>query len=254
MISIYNTRYILGVFFSAIVISGCSASISEEDLALKRMLFGNWNSKNYESIAFDTENNFVDTLFSSAPYSNQQVVVPLYVIGGKYSVKQGLIFFEDAYFSYLRETADTSVKHYTINLYPRSIRFDHEKLFLQELSILESENPSAGLKGKWKTYNWCCMFERNSDNEFKGGIVEEILSFSDSADSAKFSSEYFFNTSFVPFTFYVSYEFNSNVIYINFKPVRHLDLPGTIAVMNDHKMNLFKTDPILFNRVNNKLQ
>jgi len=59
------------------------------------------------------------------------------------------------------------------------------------------------------------MFERNSDDGFKGGIVEEILSFSDSADSAKFSNEYFFNTSLVTLSFNISYELTSDVIYFN---------------------------------------
>lgn len=212
------------------------------------MLIGKWNSKNYESISFNHDDTFVDTLFASTPYSNQKVIVPLYVIEGKYLVKEGLIFFEDAYFNYLRESADTSVNHYTINLYPRSIRFDRGNLFLQEFSILESENSSGVLQGEWKTRNWCCMFDRNSDNEFKGGIVKEILSFSDNADSAKFSNEYFFNTTLVPLSFNISYEFTSNVIYINFKPIKSIDLPGTIAVINDDRMSLFKTDPILFER------
>jgi len=232
-----------------IILTCCSANISKEDQLLKEMLIGNWNSKNYESISFSNNDTFIDTLFTTTPYSNQKSIVPLYVIEGKFLVKDGLIFFEDAYFSYLRETTDTSVKHFTINLYQRSIRFDRNNLFLQELSILESENSTVSeLKGEWKTRNWCCMYERSSDNKFKGGIIEEILSFSDNADSAKFSNKYLFNTTLVPLSFNIAYEITSKVVYFNFKPVRHLDLPGTIAVINDGRMNLFKTDPILFER------
>jgi len=52
------------------------------------MLIGKWNSKNYESISFNNDDTFIDTLFTSTPYSNVKVIVPLYVIKGKYSVKK----------------------------------------------------------------------------------------------------------------------------------------------------------------------
>lgn len=157
------------------LLTGCENN--EEDQQLKDQLLGTWKSTNsyYKSYTFKEDNTFIDTSFV---LNDKSVLVPLDIIAGKYSIKDGLLTFYDIYLksskSIEQYTASYSFHYdpvYTINV-------QEDNLTINQKDIFESlSNSNSGIVGKWSHNRLFVVYSIFLENKYSGGTVNGIYDF-----------------------------------------------------------------------------
>lgn len=231
-------------------VQSCSGSMNEKsDEKLNEFIRGTWTSENFETITFNHDYSFTDTVFSEIPYQRTQPLIPLYIINGKYSIKNGMIHFNHAKFIYLRNAADPKTKSYAKVLYPRSVRIENEDMFLQEIPFLiATEKMDTVLQGKWISKTWVCTFDRFNDPQFQGGIFSETLDFDTLNEKVIYTGKYLFETNMKNLSEEYTYNYAPPVIYFD-RGIKTGSVFGTIAIIDEGEMRWFTKDPVYYIRI-----
>ncbi len=226
-----------------------SPNISLEDEVLNQRLIGSWKAKNYETLTFNPDGTFIDTLWADIPYTST-VYAPVYVIEGNYSVKNGLLNFYDATFTYVRAAADKFALQYYSILYPRYVRMDSDDMFLQVTPVLSSRNDSTLLNGEWEMTNWICVYNKNYDPQIVGGKIKESYNFVSSELKCNYNRTYFFDAGVENISIISAYTYEHP--RINFQ-TPDLDFGSFFGVMIAHhtenEMRWVASDAVYYTRI-----
>jgi hypothetical protein len=245
------------IFFSFFVlaaagffISGCSAarSLTAEDKSLLELISGSWTSTNYQTLIFNKDLTFTDTLFSEQPYLKEKQLVPLYAAEGTFTIRNGIIFFEEVKINYLRAAADKNISAKDIVFYPRLILPEGKDLFLQEINVLESNIGRKELsRNTWLSVNPAAFFNRNFQHEISYGTVTEEYDFY--ADSLMIFRKKFSNDNSGNVHIKAGYFTEGNTIYIISADGQDPLWADMLYRRNDALIKYFQ-DAVLYKRVN----
>lgn len=235
------------LLFAPVILCSCSSKLSQEDETLRQKIIGTYISENYETLQFNNDGTFVDTLWNRIPYQKNRELVPIYAAEGKYRIKSGFIFFSDVQFNYLIKSYDKKVNNYYEIFYPLNIRIDMNDYFFQRVQLLEGEIDS--LAGKWESINWAAVFERESALQFNGGILEEYYEFlTDSI--CEYSINFDFETSLHDTSFVTRYDYDHPRIYFHASKLETATFRGSLIRFDDNKMFWYQSDPVMFEKIN----
>lgn len=240
-------KYLVLSFF--LLFFGCSSkNIIEENFELKKFLQGNWTADNYESLSFNLDGSFTDTLWQRIPYQKSRPAFPLYIVKGKYKVEGNKIHFYDADFMDVRATAEKEKIVFAEIIYPRNVVIDGEDIFLQRISLLHpNDEGQHKLKGEWETKNWICAYLPNEENVFRSGMINEIFSFIDSSKCI-YERDYLFDSGQKDLYFTTKYDYDKPRIYFHNKELEMAGFLGSLVGMENGKMIFYHSDAVLFKK------
>ncbi len=238
-----------------LLIAGCGSvneNITLQDQFVKARIIGTWQTvKSYtdrkETIRFNEDNTFTDTLFNQVPDLPGSLYVN-YIAMGSYLVNDFKVLFSNVQLKYY-EDLDNPLQTTALEYFdPLVIDMQDEFIFFRRLISLTRVDSGSGLKGKWEINHWAATVDKSSDKKFSGGLATEIFDFLPvSADSGicRYHKTYHFNTTLPGED--SSYNYISKQFYLGIYP-----LIDTWYSINGTEMTWYgnPNDNMLFEKVN----
>jgi hypothetical protein len=158
---------------------------------LKDQLLGTWKSTNsyYKSYTFNEDNTFIDTSFV---LNDQSILVPLDIISGKYSIKDGQLTFSNIYLKYSKGIDQFTAGFSTTYDPVYNVNVDGDNLTINQKDIFESlSNSNSGIIGKWRHNKLIAVYNILLENKYSGGTLNGIYDFrSDLSVNWQFDSSF----------------------------------------------------------------
>jgi len=154
-----------------------SCEKNQEDQQFKNQLLGTWKSTNsyYKSYTFYEDNTFVDT---SYVLNDESVLVPLDIISGKYSIKDGQLSFSDIALEYSQSINQSTTGYYFTYDPVYDINVEGDNLTINQKDIFESiSNSNSGIVGKWRHDKLFAIYNTFLENKYSGGKLDGIYEF-----------------------------------------------------------------------------
>ena len=192
------------ITFQLLLIAGCSGvkqSVTLPDQFVKARLIGTWRTVKYytdtkESIRFNEDYTFVDTLFKQVPDLPGSFYVK-YIAAGNYFVSDFKVLFSNVQLEYYKDLNNPLHPKAVEFFDPRITDMQDEFIFFRRPVILTRDDSSGDIKGKWEISHWAATADQNSDKKFSGGPATEIFDFvpvSPDSGICHYQKIYHFNT------------------------------------------------------------
>lgn len=211
----------LCVFSLFILLNGCSDVVNSptEEQLIAENITGRWVNENVEILTLKNNGIFIDTTLTQF-VDSPGVFIPNYVINGKYSIKNNILYFYDVVLQYAKAASSEYIISFGVTINPRRISISGNELNLQFLQILNPlENNYPYLSGKWESITWMAVFDRFMQPQFIGGEKREAFDFIHDSLKVNYSSEYLFTTSILGYSCAYDYSFEDN--YLQFPNVKY---------------------------------
>ena len=212
-----SKSFFLILFITSILFISCNEEIvspSEDDI-LTSSLIGKWEATNYDIITFNADGSFVDTALGL--YTNNYETH--YVLKGKYSVNNSVVYFSDVSLTYFKGCESPSVISFSTAIDPKKVSFNNSNLNMEPVRILEPiDNSNNSLNGQWQAKIWMGSYENNSQPKFKGGQIKETFNFNSDSLNCLYQKEYLYQTNMQPENRQINYNYNGSSLDFGYPP------------------------------------
>ncbi len=180
--------------------------VPSEDEVTTGKIIGTWKYPNYEIITFKSDGSFIDT--SLALFTDKYETH--YVLKGKYTVNNSIIYFTDVSLVYCKAADNSTVISFSTTIDPKAISFKNDQLNLESVKILEPKDNSSTLNGKWEVLSWIGYYENSSQPKYNGGQMKETYIFNKDSMTYVYQNEFLFYTSMSSGSISSKYNYNNS--------------------------------------------